>query len=156
MSSETATAADTAEETGGNWKGGAIAGLAGGVLMGVMLTVRMTPVIEMAIPAMYGLSGLAAGWIVHLFHSAVVGLGFAAIAMAWPELTESTAKSAGTGLAYGVVVWLVLAVLVMPVWLSAVGFPGAPPFPNPNVGSLMAHVVYGVVLGAVYPSVAEL
>jgi hypothetical protein len=53
------------------------------------------------------------------------------------------------GVGYGVVAWVVLAALVMPVWLGAVGFPNAPPFPNFAVPSLLWHLVYGVVLGAV-------
>ena len=41
----------------------------------------------------------------------------------------------------------------MLIWLSAVGFPMAPPLPNFNPMSLVGHVVYGVILGAVYPFV---
>ncbi|AGB36034.1 hypothetical protein [Natronococcus occultus] len=54
------------------------------------------------------------------------------------------------GLAYGVVVWIGLAVVVMPIWLSVGGFPMAPPLPNVDVGSLLGHAAYGVVLGITY------
>lgn len=60
------------------------------------------------------------------------------------------------GLVYGVVIWVVLAALVMPVWLGAVGFPSPPPFPNFAVPSLLWHLVYGAVLGAVFPAVKGL
>ncbi|MFB6154859.1 MAG: DUF6789 family protein [Haloferacaceae archaeon] len=155
MSSQTATASGEQYERSA-WVGGAVAGLAGGVLMGAVLTVQMTPVVAAAIPALYGLSGLTAGWVVHLFHSAVLGLVFAAALRAEPRLAETRARAAGSGVAYGVVLWVVLAALVMPVWLGAVNFPGTPPFPNFNPLSLVAHVVYGAVLGVVFPSVADL
>lgn len=52
--------------------------------------------------------------------------------------------------------WVLLAALLLPVWLSAVGFPTAPPFPNVALPSLLWHLVYGVVLGAVFASVRDL
>lgn len=155
MSSQTSTSsvAMTEQDT---WKGGIVAGVAGGALMGVMLSVMMTPVIQVAIPSMYGLGGGASGWVVHMSHSAILGVVFAGLAGALPGYTDTTVKSAVAGLAYGAVLWVVLAVLVMPVWLSAVGSPANPPFPNVNLMSLVGHLVYGVVLGAVYPVVDSL
>ncbi|PSP48965.1 histidine kinase [Halobacteriales archaeon QH_1_68_42] len=44
---------------------------------------------------------------------------------------------------------------VMPLWLSAVGSPASPPFPNFAVPSLLWHVVYGVFLGGVYAATVE-
>lgn len=153
MSTETTTA--TVGATEANWKGGLGAGLAGGAAMGVMLTTMMTPVIEVAIPAMYGLSGGAAGWVIHMSHSAILGVVFAGIAQA-ANAGENLPKSVGLGVVYGAVLWVVLAALVMPVWLSAVGFPGAPPLPNFNPMSLVGHLVYGGVAGAVFPFVRDL
>lgn len=157
MSSETASQQRTGTETAFGWKPGVIAGLVGGVVMGVMLTMQMTPVIEMAIPAMYGLTGLAAGWVAHLFHSAVLGLVFAFLVdtAGWQDRVEGWGGGLGLGVGYGIVLWVVLAALVMPVWLSAVGFPGAPGLPNFNPMSLVGHVVYGLVLGAVYTGIVR-
>ncbi len=127
-----------------------------GVVMGIMLQVMMTPVIAKAIPALYGMDGLVVGWIAHLFHSLVLGLVFGAIVTSLPALREyanQVTTSAGLGIAYGVVVWIIAAAIVMPIWLSAVGFPGAPPLPNFNPMSLLGHVVYGVILGALFPIV---
>lgn len=150
MASETATETVVGRNTRIEpWQGGVVGGLLGGAVMGVMLTMQMTPVIENAIPAMYGLSGGLAGWVVHMFHAAILGVGFAAVATRVD--LDSLAPSVGLGLAYGVVLWLVLAVLVMPVWLQTVGFAGAPALPNVNVQSLVGHLVYGGVLGLVYP-----
>jgi uncharacterized membrane protein YagU involved in acid resistance len=155
MSSQTATSsvAVTEQDT---WKGGIVAGLAGGALMGVLLSVMMTPVIQGAIPSMYGLAGGTAGWIVHMSHSAILGVVFAGLAGALPGYTDTTLKSAVAGVVYGAVLWVVLAALVMPVWLSAVGSPANPPLPNFNPMSLVGHVVYGAVLGAIYPAVESL
>lgn len=114
----------------------------------------MTPVIAMAIPALYGATGLVAGWIAHLFHSVVFGLIFAAAVGSIGSLdayADRVSTGAGLGIVYGVIVWVVAAAIVMPIWLSAVGFPGAPPLPNFNPTSLVGHVVYGVVLGALFP-----
>jgi len=156
MSQETRTsgATGTSLETGtGSWISGMVGGLAGGVVMGAMMTVMMAPVIEMAIPAMYGLSGGLAGWVVHMSHSAVLGVVFAAImTTGLGRFSDNVGATIAIGAVYGIVLWVVLAALVMPIWLAAVGFAGAPPFPNFALpGSLPAHVVYGAVLGAVYP-----
>jgi hypothetical protein len=149
MASETTTAVEAPTEQFA-WRGGALAGLLGGIVMGAMLTTQMTPVIEVAIPSMYGLDGLAAGWLVHLFHSVVLGIGFAGVAGAL-GVGESSARSAALGVAYGVVLWAVLAAFVMPVWLGAVGSPANPPLPNLNPQSLVGHVVYGLAAGVAFP-----
>jgi hypothetical protein len=154
MAQETSTGHQTETETTLEAsQAGVVAGLVGGFVMGIMLTMQMTPVIENAIPALWGLSGGLAGWVVHMSNSAVLGVVFAAIASAGAlrEYADSTGTSTALGIAYGVVLWVVLAAIVMPIWLDAVGFPMAPAVPNFNPMSLVGHVVYGAVLGAVYP-----
>lgn len=154
---------DTAEPTfvadvDVSWKGGVVAGLAGGAVMAaVMLAMNPAP-IEIAIPSLYGLappaSG-AAGLTIHLAHGAALGVVLAGLAGA-AGITASRGKLLGAGVAWGVVTWVVLAALVMPAWLSAVGSPASPPLPNFALPSLLWHVVYGVVAAAVLPSVADL
>nr|WP_193570812.1 hypothetical protein [Halorubellus sp. JP-L1] len=58
--------------------------------------------------------------------------------MPYPGAVSAIVVSTGAG------------VLVIPVWLDAVGFANAPALPNVSVQSLVGHVVYGVILGAVY------
>ena len=148
---ETVSATETSTDFElADWQAGALAGVVAGVAMGVMLTTQMTPVIENAIPAMYGLSGGLAGWMIHVSHGAVLGVAFAAVLGAVGAGEWSTAKLAGVGLAFGVALWVVLAVLVMPVWLQTVGFGGAPAVPNVSVKSLVGHAVYGVALGGTF------
>nr|WP_083252759.1 histidine kinase [Haladaptatus sp. W1] len=157
MATETATerTAETAANTDGAWQAGVGSGLVAGAVMGVMLTVQMRPVIEHAIPALWGLEGGFAGWVIHMVNAAIFGVVFAAIATTprFRTLTDSVGTSALVGVGYGVLLWVVAAVLVMPVWLQAVGFPMAPPVPNVNPTSLMGHAVFGLVLGALYPVV---
>lgn len=153
MASETAATTRTDERTGTGlpaWQAGTIGGIAGAIVFGAMMTRQNPAVLEMAIPAMYGLEGGLAGWILHVSHGAVIGVVFAALLAAMRQPHPSVARSTVLGLGYGLVVWALLAAVIMPIWLSAVGFPMAPPLPNIAVGSLLGHAVYGVVLGATY------
>lgn len=155
MATETSTANAT-KTVGSTWKAGAIGGIAGGLVFGVMMTMMMPEIMAGAIPGMYGFGeSPAAGWVLHLFHSVVLGVVFAAIVAAKPDIAASTGKSLGTSVAYGVVLWVVLATFVMPAWVGAMT-PMAPPVPNVNPMSLVGHVVYGAVLGAVFPALTEL
>ncbi|QCC46329.1 DUF6789 family protein [Halobellus limi] len=147
MATETNTTT-TAQVTENTWQYGVAAGVVAGIVMGALMVMQMRPVLEVAIPSMYFLSGGAAGFTIHVAHGAVLGMVFAALASTQADLT--TAKSLAFGVGYGVVLWVALAVLVMPVWLSAVGSPANPPLPNVSVMSLVGHVVYGAVLGGVY------
>ncbi len=152
---ESATASTTIESQG--WKPGVIGGLAAGLVFGALMSLMTPMVLQMGIPAMYGIEGPAGaiGWVIHMSHAAVLGVVFAAIAGAVLESDASIGKTVATGTVYGVALWVVLAVLVMPIWLSAVGFAGAPPLPNIGVESLVGHTVYGIVLGAVYATLRE-
>ncbi|MDS0261018.1 histidine kinase [Haloarcula sp. S1CR25-12] len=112
----------------------------------------MPPLLESAIPALVGLSGGLAGWVVHMSISAVFGVVFVA-ALTQPRLAavaESAGGVVGLGLAYGVILSVVAAGVVMPLWLSVVGFPSPPPLPNLGLMGLLTHLVFGLVLGASY------
>jgi len=134
------------------WQHGMEAGLIGGLVMGVLFSLLMPPVIENAIPALVGLSGGIAGWLVHMSISAVFGVVFAG-ALTQPRLAavvESLGGGVSLGLAYGVILWIVAAGFVMPLWLSTVGFPAPPPLPNLGLMGLFTHLVFGLVLGGSY------
>ncbi|WP_255151736.1 DUF6789 family protein [Halorarius halobius] len=155
----TETRRETGIETGEDaWRGGVVAGIAGAVVMSVlMLAMGATNIIAGAIPGLYTLAPPptpAVGLFVHISHGAVLGVVFAGIVEAADLQEPRTVVAAGVG--YGAVTWLLLAALVMPLWLSAVGFPAAPPFPNFAVPSLLWHVVYGVVTGAVFVAARDL
>ncbi|GGO00735.1 histidine kinase [Haloarcula pellucida] len=145
-------ATQTATDTGlvlDDWQAGVAGGIGGATVMAVLISVMNAAVLKGAIPGLYGLSGGVAGWTVHLAHGAVLGVVFAALVES-DLVGRSTGATVGLGVLWGVVTWVALAALVMPVWLSAVGFPMAPPFPNFAVPSLLWHAVYGGVLGVAY------
>lgn len=150
MSVETETGSTLAVEES-SWITGVAAGIAGSIVMAVvMIAMGATPVLAGAIPALYTLApppNAAAGLFVHLSHGAVLGVTFLAVLDA--AGVRDPRQIVAASLVYGVVTWVILAALLMPVWLQAVGFPNAPGFPNFAVPSLLWHLVYGVVLGAV-------
>lgn len=146
--SETATAT---ESPPGSWQAGVLGGIVGAAVMGALVLAMNPPTIAVAMPSMYGLApppNPAAGLVVHLSHGAVLGVAFAAGVGALGIDSQGRLLAAGVG--WGVVTWAVLAAIIMPVWLGAVGSPASPPFPNFAPPSLLWHVVYGAVLAGVY------
>lgn len=130
---------------------GLVAGVAGAWFMGLHIWAMNRAVLVGAIPGLYGLSGPLAGWVIHLGHGAVLGLAFAALVEADVVAVNTWGRCIGMAVAWGVVLWVVLAALLMPVWLQAVGFANAPSFPNFAPPSLFWHVLFGLVTGGVYP-----
>ena len=133
-----------------------VGGIVGAAVMGALMVLMNDMVIAVAIPSLYTLAppqNPAAGLFVHVSHGAVLGVVFAGIAGAVGA--DSTGKLLGLGALWGVVTWVVLAALVMPVWLDAVGSPASPPLPNFAPPSLLWHAVYGLVLGVVYAGVED-
>jgi hypothetical protein len=162
MSSETRTAAGIDVKAGaGSWQAGAVGGIVGAAVMGAVMIAMgaaSPPApnpLGGAIPGMYTLTppNPAAGLFIHLSHGAVLGVVFAGVVGALGF--DSTGKIVGAGFGWGVVTWILLAALVMPLWLNAVGFPNAPGFPNFAPPSLLWHLVYGLVLGGVYAGVKD-
>lgn len=146
---ETVTSAETGVN---NWLGAAGAGILAGVVMAVPMAVMMPGALETAIPALYGMDGALAGVSAHLAHSAVFGVVFAALVRfggRWTD-TDDRIRMAGIGVAYGVVLWLIAASVVMPAWLGAVGIDAT--VPTFDITSMVAHALFGVVLGAAFPS----
>lgn len=148
MATESETGVRTDAETS-PWQSAVIAALVAGVVMGFMIQFVMG--IMPVIGALYGAPGIVTGWIAHLFHSVVFGLIYAAVVdrPALAEYATRVGSGVALGAAYGVVVWVVAAAIVMPLWLSALGM-NAPAVPNFNPTSLVGHLVFGVLLGAGY------
>ena len=150
MSTETATAVDTGIELG-DWQAGVVGGILGAAVMAIAVSAMNPPTLIGGIPGLYTLSGGIAGWVVHLSHGAILGVVYAAIVEADLVSVDSVGKYLGAGIVWGIITWGLLAAIVMPIWLSAVGFPQAPPLPNFAVPSLIWHLLYGIVLGIIYP-----
>jgi hypothetical protein len=150
---ESMTDRTTGSRWSNRWARGAIAGLVGGLAFGVVLQgVGAMPTIG----ALYGVQSTVAGWVVHMFHSLVFGLVFAAMFSRAPlaKYAGNFAYSTAVGATYGAVLWLVAAGVVMPLWLGFVGIQA--PLPNLDPISLAGHLAYGVVLGVLFPAIAEM
>jgi len=146
MATETSTTT-TAQIEENAWQYGVVGGVIAGLVMGALMVMQMRPVIEVAIPSMYFLSGGAAGFTIHVAHGAVLGVVFAAIASTQADLTA--VKSLALGVGYGVVLWVVLAVLVIPgaiyLWPAGGTVLGA----HYRTAMLVLPMVPAVLLGVV-------
>jgi two-component system OmpR family sensor kinase len=101
------------------------------------------------IGALYGVENLSVALISHEFHSVVFGLIFAALLSALPtRYSGRLSRTVGLGVGFGLLLWLVAAGLVMPVWLQFLGIPA--PVPNLTVAGLGGHLVWGSSLGLLY------
>jgi uncharacterized membrane protein YagU involved in acid resistance len=130
---------------------GVVAGIAAAAVMAALVLAMNAPTLAVAIPSLYTLAppaNVGAGLAVHLSHGAVLGVVFAGVVDALDP--DSTTIRVGAGIGWGVVTWVVLAGVVMPAWLAAIGSPASPPLPNFAPPSLLWHAVYGAVLGGVY------
>ena len=119
----------------------------------MMMQVMRTPDGKMPMMGMVamvvGSKSVLVGWLYHLFNSAVIGAIFG-----W--LLGSRARAYGSGLGlgavYGIAWWILGGLILMPVLL---GMPAFAPITDPTMrpggmGSLMSHIIYGLILGAGY------
>jgi uncharacterized membrane protein YagU involved in acid resistance len=119
---------------------GVIGGLAGGIVFGLLM--QMMGMIGM-VAQLVGSSSPAVGWVVHLAISAFIGASFAVLLGAF---SKTIVPAALAGMAYGVVWWILGALLIMPAQLGM-------PVLQLNATawqSLMGHLLFGLVLGVVY------
>ncbi len=123
-------------------------GILGGVVMGAFyqLSTGLLPVIG----ALYGIETPVVGWVTHLFHSAVFGLLFVAIA-AHPQVNRGLSGPLWAGLlgvGWGTILWFAAAGVLMPMWLSFVGLPAR--IPTLTLAGFVGHALWGAVLGVMY------
>jgi len=160
MSTETADlgSTDVFNTTPKRVLAGIVGGFVGSLLMGGIMSTMNPGTLNVAIPAMYGLEGPSsiAGWAFHGWHGVFLGALYVVGVDNVGALRGRARTFAGAvagGVGYGVVTTL-LPVLVMPLWLSMVGFANAPPFPNiafpATVMSALTHVVYAVPVALAY------
>jgi hypothetical protein len=124
---------------------GALGGVLGGVVFGMMMgMLGMLPVIGQ----MVGVPTAAAGFLVHIVNSALIGAGFGVV---FGRTADGIGSGLSTGLLYGGAWWLLGPLTLMPLFMG-MGL-GA----NWNIGaaqamlpSLMGHLLYGAILGASY------
>jgi uncharacterized membrane protein YagU involved in acid resistance len=124
---------------------GVVGGLVGGVLFGVMMQVM--GMLGM-VAGLVGQESIAVGWVVHLAISALFGLGYA---LTIGPRSTSWARALGLGAVYGVIWWVLGALIIMPAIL------GMPVFQvgTPQMQSLVGHIVYGLALGGVLHAMVQ-
>jgi hypothetical protein len=133
---------------------GAFAGLIAGLVFGVMMQMMRAPTPEGAqVPMMamvaqvVGSSSLFVGWLYHLFNSAVIGAIFGWLLGARTADRMGNALVLGAG--YGAIWWVLGGLILMPLALGMPAF--APlrmePMRPVAMGSLLGHILYGIVLG---------
>ena len=98
----------------------------------------------------YGLQDPVIGWVTHEFHSVVFGVVFAGLASLLPtRYRHKVWPSVAVGVAWGLVLWVLAADVVSPVWLRLVGIPAR--IPTLSVMLLLTHLVWGLVFGVLVP-----
>ncbi|NWF70419.1 MAG: hypothetical protein HXY40_15130 [Chloroflexi bacterium] len=125
---------------------GVVAGLAGGVVFGIIMGVQnMLPMVGMLI----GQENAAIGFVVHMLISALIGATFGVIAS---RLPSGWAPQVIAGGVYGIVWWVLGALVLMPLLLgmSAMVFV----IGDMQIMSLIGHVLFGMVMGAAFKLLA--
>ena len=156
--------------TSGWFVGGTAGGAVGAAAFGLLMWLFDPAVVAVAIPEIYGLEPVGiAGWGVHIAHGIVLGLVFGWLVTRDPILgilrtdvetdilsqTGMTLRLVGAGFVFGLAVWALLPVLVLPVWAATIGGT-AGGFPIAAIESLVGHLLFGVVLGVVFATTADL
>ncbi len=131
--------------TGENALRGAVGGLAGGVAFGMLM--QMMGMMSM-VAMLVGSDSVAVGWLVHLSISAFIGVTFGLV-LGGRVTDAKTGVMLGVG--YGIVWWVLGALIAMPAKL------GMPVFAinATAMKSLMGHMIFGAILGAVFAKTAH-
>ncbi|MCI0604472.1 hypothetical protein L0156_15875 [bacterium] len=133
---------------------GILAGIIAGLVFGMMMQMMTAPTPdgnEMPMMAMVAKvvhsDSMIVGWLYHLFNSAFIGGLFAWL---FGKRITSYMNATGYGAAYGFGWWILGALILMPLLLGMPAF--APLMMEPMrpvaMGSLVGHLIYGVILGA--------
>jgi hypothetical protein len=136
---------------------GIVAGLVAGLAFGLMMHLMKAPTpagdevpMMMMVAMIVRSESLVVGWLYHLFNSAVIGALFAAFLGTAAD--ESPGRSVLLGAGWGVLWWILGALILMPLLLGMPAFAALrmPPMRPVAMGSLVGHLLYGVLLGFSY------
>jgi len=150
---------ETPPELAYSWSAGVVGGLVAGVGMGVVFhAVNLMPFVG----ALYGWPSVVGGWAVHLINSAAAGLAFAVL-VSRPVVRQQTAtvaESVAAGVVYAAAIGLVSTGVLLPLSMDYLGVQSFPEPLVPLPGALesaavivavgVAHLLYGLLLGAIY------
>lgn len=135
---------------------GALAGLPAGAAFGALMQLMQAPTpdggsvpLMQMVAMVVGSPSLTVGWLYHLFNSAAIGAAFGVVA---GGRAQRLGSAAGWGAAWGLVWWVLGGLVAMPILL---GMPALAPLRMPPMrmvamGSLAGHLLFGLMLGAVY------
>lgn len=135
---------------------GAVAGIAGGVGFGVMMPLMQAPTPDGgSVPVMQMVAkvvrsdSIAVGWLYHLFNSALLGALFA---LFFANRIHGYSGGLGYGALWGIVWWVLGGLILMPLLLGMPAFASLrmPPMRPMAMGSLIGHLIYGLILGGVF------
>jgi F0F1-type ATP synthase assembly protein I len=133
-----------------------VAGLLAGAVFGVMMQMMMAPTPDGGQMPMIAMVGqiigsptIGAGWLYHLFNSAVIGAIFGWLL---GNRAQSYASASGWGAVYGFAWWIIGGLTLMPILLGMPAFAPLmmPPMRMVAMGSLVGHLIYGVILGVAF------
>ncbi len=129
---------------------GVYGGLAGGVVFGVMM--GMMGMLLM-IGKMVGQPSAAAGFIVHIINSAIIGAGFAVL---FGPFVSGIGGGLRKGLLYGGWWWFLGPLTLMPLFMGmGLGVNWNTTAAAAMLPSLVGHLVYGAILGTSYAWLRE-
>lgn len=129
-------------------KAGVWAGLIAGVVFGAMLgQLGVLPTIA----KLLGGSSALFGFALHLVFSVVIGIIFSIFL---GHAATDKARGVALGLVYGLIWWFLGPLIIMPVLLGA-GIQLTAQGMQAALPSLWGHLVYGFVLGLIYPMIAS-
>jgi len=121
---------------------GVVAGLGGGLLFGIMMAVQgMLPMVGMLVRQ----ENSVVGFVVHMAISAILGGIYGIVA---GRLPVSWGVAVVGGAVYGVVWWVLGALILMPLMLGMSQMVLA--LGGPQWMSLVGHLVFGVVTGVLF------
>lgn len=123
---------------------GAAAGVGGGIVFGIMMAMMgMLPMVAMLV----GRSDIVTGWLVHLLISAAFGAVYGVTVLLF-KLPSTTGMSVTAGAVAGVVFWVAGALVAMPLMLGMSAM--VLRIEQPQIMSLVGHILYGVITGVVF------
>ena len=129
-------------------KSGINAGLIAGVVFGAMMGMMgMLPMIAMLIKS----ESAVLGFVLHLVFSAIIGGTFGLI---FGHAALNKGAGVLLGLLYGVIWWVLGPLVIMPVWLG-MGLQLSVAGMTMAIPSLWGHLVFGFILGLIYPMFAQ-
>ncbi len=127
-----------------NWKAGITGSLLGGLVFGGMMA--MMGMLQ-TIAGMMGSKSAVIGFIIHMMISLIFGMVFTIFAsiVKWNGVVS--------GLVFGVILWFLFPFILMPMMMGMGNM--AFQFTSASMMSLVGHLVYGLITGIVYKTLAK-